>query len=291
MREKSIRSPENRPNAGIEVISAGFFQALNLSFLQGRSFNAGDTAGSLPVAIVNSTFARMFLPPGNPLGRRFREGTNAWVTVVGCVPDLQYDPSMGYREPVYYVPAAQQPVSSMVVMLRGNGLATDWAKTISSEVARLQPDLAIYRVATAQTLINHQIIGYYLGSLLLGICGGASLFLATLGIFGLITLSVNQRTREIGVRLALGATRSRIVTTLLKHAVWQIAAGLVVGTLLAFALNQLLTHSIDEYPTVNYPALVFLAAVVFLGTISLVAVLIPAIRGARIEPMVALRYE
>jgi ABC-type antimicrobial peptide transport system permease subunit len=176
-------------------------------------------------------------------------------------------------------------------MLRGGGRATDWAKTLQAEVARLQPDLAIYRVATIQTLMNHQTFGYYLASLLLGICGGGSLFLATLGIFGLITLSVNQRTRETGIRLALGATRSRIVTTLLKQAVWQIAAGLAVGTLLAFALNQLLTHTIAGYPTVTYPALVFLLAVSFLGTISFIAVLIPAIRGARVEPMTALRYE
>ena len=288
---KEYPKPEDRPNSGIEVISTGFFQALNLSLLLGRSFDVGDTAGSMPVAIVNSTFAKKFLPPGNPLGHRFREGTNAWMTIVGCVPDLEYDPSMVYHEPVYYVPVAQQPVSSMVVMLRGNGLATDWTKTISSEVARLQPDLAIYRVATVQTLINHQIIGYYLGSLLLGICGSASLFLATLGIFGLITLAVSQRTREIGVRLALGATRGRIVTTLMRQAVWQTTAGLVVGTLLSFALNHLLTHAIEAYPTVNYPLLVCLAAVVFLGTISLIAVLIPAIRGARVQPMVALRYE
>src|SRR6185503_11197629 len=118
----------------------------------------------------------------------------------------------------------------------------DWTKTLRSEVARLQPDLAIHRVATIQTLIDHQTIGYYLASLLLGICGGGSLFLATLGIFGLVSLSINQRTREIGVRLALGAKRGRIITTLLKQAVWQIAAGLAVGVLMAFALNQLLTH-------------------------------------------------
>jgi predicted permease len=279
------------PNAGSEVVSCGYFQTLNLSFLQGRSFTASDAADSLPVAIVNSTFAKMFLPPGTPLGRRFRTGTNAWMTIVGCVPDLDCDPSTAYPTPVFYVPTAQQPVRSMVVLLRGTGRATDWAKTISAEVARLQPDLAIYKVATMQGLILHQIIGYYLASLLLGICGGGSLFLATIGIYGLISLSVNQRTREVGVRLALGATRAGIVRTLLRQAIWQIAAGLAVGLLLAFALNQILTHTINGYPVANYPALVFLAAVAFLGSVSLIAVLIPAMRGARLQPMVALRYE
>jgi putative ABC transport system permease protein len=283
--------PEALPSAGFDVVSCGYFQAFNLSLLEGRSFNAGDQAGSLPVAVVNSTFAKMFLQPGNPLGQRFREGTNAWMTIVGCVPDLECDPSAENHTPVFYVPMAQQAAHSVVVLLRGTGRATDWSKIISAEVARLQPDIGVYRVATMQLLINHQIIGYYLASLLLAICGGGSLFLATIGIFGLISLSVNQRTREIGVRLALGATRGGIVRALMQQAIRQIAAGLSVGLLLAFGLNQLLTHAISGYPVANYPALVFLAAVAFLGSVSLTAVLIPAMRGARLEPMVALRYE
>jgi putative ABC transport system permease protein len=275
----------------MDVISSGYFQALNLSILQGRNFDARDKEGSPPAAIVNSAFAKTFLPPGNPLGRRFREGTNEWLTIVGCVPDLDCDPSEEHPSPVYYVPATQRPVGSMVVMLHGSGHAPDWTSTLRAEVARLEPDIAVYRVATVQELINHQIIGYYLGSLLLAICGGGSLFLATMGIFGLISLSVNQRTREIGVRLALGATRGRIVKTLLRQSIWQIAAGLAAGLLLAFALNKLLTHTINGYPTAAYPALVFLATVAFLGAVSLLAVVVPAISGARIEPMAALRYE
>jgi ABC-type antimicrobial peptide transport system permease subunit len=207
------------------------------------------------------------------------------------VPDLEYDPAATYSEPVYFVPASQKPVRSMVVMLHGSGRATDWVKTLRAEVTRLQPELPIYRVATLQTLIDHQIMGYYLASTLLGTCAGGSLFLAALGIFGLVSLSVNQRTREIGVRLALGATRRRIVVTLLQRTFWQIAVGLALGALLAFALNQMLTHSIAGYPKVKYPGLMFLAAAAFLGSIGFVAVLLPAIRGAKLDPMVALRYE
>jgi len=288
---KNYPSGVTLPSAGTEVISCGYFQALNLSLLQGRGFKANDEASSLRVAIVNSTFAKMFLSPGTPLGQRFRTGTNAWMTIVGCVPDLECDPSSTFPTPVFYVPAAQQPARSMVVLLRGTGRATDWSKTIVAEVARLQPDLAIYKVATMQELINHQIIGYYLASLLLAVCGGGSLFLATVGIFGLVSLSVSQRTREVGVRLALGSTRAGILRTLLRQAIWQIAAGLAVGSLLSVGLNHVLTHTIEGYPVANYPALVFLSAVAFLGSVSLVAVLLPAMRGAKLQPMVALRYE
>jgi len=283
--------PDDHPYAGSGVVSAGFFQALNLSFLQGRSFTAEDVAGSMPVAIVNATFAKKFLPTDNPLGRRFREGTNTWLTIVGCVADLDYDPVDEYQPPVFFVPLAQQHARSMVISLQGSGRAMDWTKALRAEVARLQPDLAIYHVATTQALMERDTMGYYLASVLLGICGAGALFLATLGIFGLITLSVNQRTRETGIRLALGAPRDRIVRTLLKQVVRQIAVGLAAGALLAYALTRLLTHSIPRFPTVDHPGLVYLAAVLFLGIISLIAVLIPAMRGARVDPMEALRYE
>jgi len=282
---------EDHPFVGLETVSDGLFGMLNVTLLQGRSFNASDVAGAMPVAIVNSTFAKMLLPAGNPVGCRFRQGTNPWLTVVGCVPDLQYDPAAANPEPVCFVPNSQQPLGSMVVLLRGTGRALDWTKALGAEVARLQPDLAIERPATMESLINHQIFGYSMASLLLAICGAASLFLATLGIFGLITLSVNQRTREIGVRLALGATRNGIVLTFLTRAVRQIAAGLSFGALLAWALNRMLHHSIAGYPTVDYPGLVLFATTIFLAGVSMAAVLIPAVRGAKVDPMAALRYE
>lgn len=288
---KTYPRPDDQPFVGAQTVSDNFFQLLHVPVLQGRTFNSGDFAGSLPVAIVNSTFAKKHLPPGNPVGRRFRQGTNAWLTVIGCVADLQYDPSATNPEPVYYPPTSQQPLNSVVVLLRGDGRAVDWTKVLSSEVARLQPDLATERPATMQSLINHQIFGYYVASLLLATCGAASLFLATLGIFGLVALSIHQRTREIGVRLALGATRTRIIATVLTRAGWQIGAGLSFGTLLAWALNRMLVHSIAGYPSVANPALALSATLAFLGTVSLVAVLIPAIRGAKVDPLRALRYE
>ena len=281
--------PQDHPWAASEVVSAGFFEALELSFVEGRGFSQADAAGSLPVTVVNVTFARRFLGD-NPLGRRFREGTNAWLTVVGCVPDLKYDPAAA-PDPLYYVPFSQRPVANMAVLLRGAGRASEWVKPLRAELARLAPDLALYRIATVQTLMLHQVIGYYLASLLLGTCGAGSLFLATVGIFGLITLSVTQRTREIGIRLSLGGTRLQIVVTILERAIRPITIGLAAGALLGWGLERVLNHSIAGYPEVRHPVLLFLAAITFLSGVSLAAVLLPASRGARIEPMVALRYE
>lgn len=282
--------PEDHPWAASDVVSPGFFGALGLSLLEGRGFSQADQSGSLPVAVVNATFAKRFLKD-NPLGRRFREGTNGWLTVVGCVPDLRYDPSAAQPEPLYYVPLPQRPQANMAILLRGASPASDWIKPLRAEVTRLAPDLALYHVAAIQTLMLHQVIGYYLASLLLGTCGAGSLFLATIGIFGLITFSVTQRTREIGIRLALGGTRRRIVLTVLKQALGPITTGLSAGALLGWGLQQVLNHSIAGYPEVRHPVLLFLAAIAFLGLISFAAVLLPASRGARVEPMVALRYE
>ncbi|HVV73907.1 MAG TPA: ABC transporter permease, partial [Verrucomicrobiae bacterium] len=168
---KMYPRPEDHPLVGMETVSAGLFPMLNIHLSEGRNFNTEDVAGAMPVAVVNSTFARMLLPSGNPVGRRFRQGTNAWVTVIGCMPDLQYDPAAANPEPVFYVPSSQQPLGSMVLLVRGTGRATDWTKALRREVARLDPDLAIERPTTMQSLINHQIFGYYLSSLLLAMSG------------------------------------------------------------------------------------------------------------------------
>ena len=288
---KAYPRPQDHPYAGSQVVSDNYFSTLNIPMTRGRSFNPADEPGSLPVALVNTTFARMFLNPANPLGQRIREGTNQWLTVVGCVPDLHFDPSEGEPAPVYFTPQSQQPSASMVVLLRGLGAPLDWAAPLRAEVNHLQPDLGLDLPVTMQTLIDHQIIGYYLASGLLAVCGGAALFLAVLGILGLITLSVNQRKREIGVRLALGATRLRIVGEFMGRAAWQIAGGLSLGAVLAFGLNQALDHAIADYPTAGNAALLLAGSVCVLAALCAGAVFIPALRGARVDPMKALRYE
>jgi hypothetical protein len=284
--------PQDHPYAGAAIVSSGYFRALNLPILEGRAFDAGDLAGSLPVAIVNATFARLFLPPGNVLGRRLQESPNGeWLTVVGCVSDLDTRAWNEQVQPLYFVPAAQRAVPSMTILLDGSGSALDWAKTLRTQVAAVRPDVAIYSVATIQGLIDHDTMGYHMAALLLGICGAGALFLAMLGIFGLINLSVNQRTREIGIRLALGATRGRIVCTILLQALRQVAVGLAVGALVAWALAGLLTHAIAGYPVPNHPGMIYLSAMTCLTLISLIAAFIPASRAGKVDPIVALRYE
>ena len=286
---RSYPREADHPLAPARVVTPDYFHTVNLGLLQGRGFGDGDRFGSELVAVVNATFARRFLPQVNPLSRRFREESNGpWFTVVGCVPDvLTY--GANHHEPVYYLPLSQHPTTSMEVLLRGRGrLPFVWSKTVDAEVARLHPDLPTFEAATVQQELDGVDAGMTANSLLLGACGVASLFLAAVGVFGLITLSVNQRTNEIGVRLALGSTKWGVVMGILKQALPHIGIGLVAGVLLSLALVRILGSVLPD--TASEPA-VYVGVVLLLGSVSVSAVLIPAVRGARVEPMRALRYE
>jgi putative ABC transport system permease protein len=288
LKGRSYARAEDRPLVAGRIISPSFFNTVNLPLLQGRSFGTDDRAGSAPVAVVNATFAQRFLPPGNPLGSRFRNAIDGrWLTVVGSVPDvLTY--GVDGREPVYYVPLSQHPRQTMRVLLRGSGAALTWMKTARIELERLQPNLPPPSLGTVQQEVDGVDASKRYESLLLSVCGAASLFLATVGIWGLITLSVNQRTREIGIRLALGATRDRVVFTILKQALLQVGLGLVAGVLLALALVQSLDSVLPA--TATQPS-VYAAVIALLGSVSLMAVLIPAVSGTKVNPMDALRHE
>ena len=277
------------PRASATIISPGFFNVFNLALLQGRKFRSEDRIGSLPVAIVNASFVQKFLPTENPVGRRFRvTPSGEWVTVVGCAQDLVFNSHE--RWPGYYLPLNQQaaPPSAMSLVIRAGGKAADWTKPLRMEVARLNADAGLYQAETVKDYMDRDVSGYVLSARFLVICGAGSLFLAALGIYGLITLAVNQRTREIGIRLAMGATRERVMATILKPALRQIGIGLATGMLLGFVVVFMIGTII---PLPTHQPWVYLAVCVLLGSVGLLAVLLPAQRGSRLDPMEALRYE
>ena len=286
---RSYERLRDHPQPCATIISPGFFNVFGLALLQGRNFRSDDRAGSLPVTVVNATFAQRFLPPGDPVGRRFRVlPRGEWLTIVGCAQDLYFNSHE--RWPGYYVPLNQQttPPSSMALVLRGGGKAADWTKPLRVEVARLNADAGLYAAETVKEYMDRDVSGYVLGARFLVICGSGSLFLAALGIYGLITLAVNQRTREIGIRLALGATRERVMATILAPALRQIVTGLGAGMLLGLVVVFMIGTVL---PLPTHQPWVYLAVCAVLGGVGLLAVLLPARRGSRLAPMEALRYE
>ena len=275
------------PRVGRQSVSPSYFATLNQPLTQGRAFGPEDRAGTLPVAIVNASFVKRFFPTTTPIGRRFRNlDGGPLLTIIGEAPDLVFDPAdVGEG---YYTPMSQQPSPVMSVTLHAVGNQVDWAKLTRAELARLQPEANMWSMRTIQENIERDHVGYSLAEGILAVCGFGSLFLATLGIVGLITFSVNQRTREIGIRIALGATRQRIIAAILRQSIWQITAGLVIGAGIAFGLVQTVAHLV---PLPTHQPWVYAVVLSFLGGLSLMAVLWPASRASKVDPMVALRYE
>jgi len=283
----SYPRPADQPRVATRVVSLNYFATVNLAFLQGRGFVEDDRATSPAVAVINSTFARRYLQPGNPLGKRFRDSMDGrWMTIVGCVADaLTYGTDRS--ESVFYVPLSQHPRARMVALVRGNA-APSWRKGLLTEIARLEPDQPLPEISNIQKELDGVDSGMKYEMLLLEVCGVASLFLSALGVFGLISFSVSQRTREIGIRMALGATRRRVIWTVLRQFVVQIGIGLGIGAVMALGVVRVFSSVL---PTTAAEPQVYLKVALLLGVASLAAVLGPARRASKIDPMTALRYE
>jgi putative ABC transport system permease protein len=277
----------DEPEVSKRVVSLNYFSTLNLAFQQGRGFLEDDHDTSPLVAVVNATFARRYLPPGNPLGKRFRDSMGGrWLTVVGCISDALIYGS-GNREAVFYVPLSQHPCAQMSALVLGNS-DPSWKRGLLTEIGRLEPDQPLPEISNIQRELDGVDSGIRFEMLLLEVCGAASLFLSALGVFGLISFSVSQRTREIGIRMALGATRGRVIWTILRQFVIQIGIGLGIGAALAMALVRVFSSVLPD--TATSPS-VYLEVTLLLGIASLLAVLGPARRATRVDPMTALRYE
>jgi putative ABC transport system permease protein len=277
----------DQPQIAKRVVSFNYFETMNLALQQGRGFVEDDRATSPPVAVINTTFARRYLPSGNPLGKRFRDAMDSrWLTVVGCVSDALIYGNDG-REAVFYVPLSQHPCGRMTALVQGNS-EPSWRRGLLTEIERMEPDQPLPQISCVQRELDGVDSGGTFEMLLLEVCGAASLFLSALGVFGLISFSVSQRTREIGIRMALGATQGRVIWTILRQFVIQIGIGLGIGAAMALGLVRVFSSVLPA--TATEPS-VYLEVTLLLGVASLAAVLGPARRASKIDPMAALRYE
>jgi predicted permease len=283
--------PEDALSPDTNLVSPGFFETLGIT-LQGRDFDTHDAKGSAEVCVVTSTLAQRLAPDGIVLGRSFTFGEPTHLrslTVVGIVPDGTYSSLSNANEPFLFLPLAQWPRAEASLLVRTALPANAFAAQLRTEQRALDASLPAAQVhplgdVIALSLLPQRIAG--LTSLALGAIG---LLLAALGLYGLIAMHVASRTREFGVRLALGASPKRILTQVLRRGVLLSSAGLVIGALLslvaAFALSGLL------YGANAGDAFAFAGAAVLLAAISLLASYLPARRAARVSPTEALRYE
>ena len=283
-------------------VTPGYFEALGISTVKGRSFDDRDNENSPRVIIVDERLAQHFWPGRDPLGRRMYFPGDAkdllkidehtvWMTVVGVARTLRYESLDGSGAPVgaYYLPNSQQPGGGFTFALKTSADPGSVVRALRSEIARLDPDLAVFDVHSMSERIDLSLSSRRTSMLLANAFGGLALFLASLGIYGVLAYLVARRTREIGIRVALGSTRAGVLKLVLREGFQLVAIGLVLGVIGAASLQKAVASEI--YGVRPLDPFVLASVMALLAIVALVACAVPARRAMRVDPMVALRYE
>jgi predicted permease len=289
---KAYAQPRDYPETHFVTTYPGYFRTFRVQ-LDGRDFNSSDTQDGAPVAIVNRSFARKHFGSESPIGRRFRMGdassTEPWRTIVGVVPDMWNDGTENRKPESVYLPFAQAPQRYVSVVILPRGAPGAMTAPVRGLVSTLDPDLPIYFVKTLRERIDEETWFYRVFGALFMIMGAVALVLAAVGLYGVMAFNVSRRTREMGVRMALGARPADVVRLVMRQGVIQLAIGLVLGLGLAYMLGRLLTMILFQVSAVD--VLAYGATLAVLTLSALAASYIPARRATRVDPMVALRYE
>jgi macrolide transport system ATP-binding/permease protein len=280
---------EGAVSVDVVTVSPHFFQTLGLPLLRGRDFGAQDTAKSTPVIIVNENLARRFWPHGDPLGQRFSGHRDITYEVVGLARDTKYRDLREAPRMTMYVPLAQSYTTGATLLVRSSGPPADLVPLLRTELRALDPAMPLFNIRTVAEHVSNALYLDRLRAVLLSIFGGLALVLAAVGIYGVVSYAVAERTREIGIRMALGASRAHVLQLMLRQAMTPVASGVLAGVVVALALTQLVASQL--YGIAALDALAFGTSPVLLAGVALLAGLIPARRATRVDPMVALRYE
>jgi predicted permease len=283
--------PGKAPEVSFDQVSSGYFETLGMRLIAGRTFAMTDVTGSTPVVIINDTMARRLWPNESSLGKRISRTNRVWLEVVGVVSDVSFPGSLTepYTRLQAFSPLGQTPVNFGNVTVRTAVRPEDLAQPMRQALADLDPALALQRVRSARSLVDEGLSSASLLGRLLGSFAVLGLALAAIGIYGVTSYSVVQRTSELGIRMALGAQARDVLWLILSTSAGVIALGAIIGSAGAIAVSRLLTATIPTLPTRDPAALAGL--ILFLVFIALIACFVPAGRATRVDPLVALRHD
>ncbi len=294
LEDSPLTGGERQPEAGSGVVSAGWFDLLGVDLVAGRDFARTDTPDRDRVAIVNLKAAETFWPGESALGKRLKLGQaddvtdDPWVTVVGVAPSVYQGDFENPVEPQVYLALTQGTARYYSLLLRTTSAdPAAAAQLMREEVRRIDPDLPIYWVQPLQQHLDQALFFNKLFAWIFGIFGGVALVLAAVGIYGVMAYSVSQRTPEIGVRMALGASPRSVLTLVLRDGGVHLVIGLAIGLVVAFFAGQLLQSFLYDVQPGDPPA--FMGTIAVLVVAGTVACAIPAWRALRVSPMEALR--
>jgi predicted permease len=285
--------PGQDKDADLQAVSAGYFPTLGIPLLRGRGFSSADGAGAARVAIVNTAFARAFLNGQDPVGHQLRRNKSTpWVTIIGVVGDIRRDGKAANIEPEVYFPAAQTdlyPVRIADLAFRAAGNPKALVTAVQQQVWAIDKDQPVTNVKTLDEVISQAAARQRFQMLLLMLFAAIALALALVGVYGVISYAVSQRTSEIGLRIALGARPGDILRMVLRRSMLVAGAGIVAGVTGALGLSRYLASLLFEI-TPGDP-LTYGALTILMASIAAAACYVPARRAAKVDPMVALRYE
>jgi putative ABC transport system permease protein len=286
------------PWGDIRTVSPGFFETLHIPLRKGRLLTEEDRAGSRRVAVIDEEFVRRYWRGQDPLGKRITFGPPAgaadtsareWIEVVGVVGHTKHEGLDAEARLQVYLPYRQQPLPFMTVAARTAGDPAGYANHMRRAVQSIDPDQPIANLRTMDELIAQSVGQRRLSMLLLSLFSGIALVLASVGIYGLMSYSVAQRSRELGVRIALGADRADVLRLVLRQGMSLALTGIVIGVGAAFGLTRLIESQLYGVRATD-PA-TFVGVATLLGLTALAANLVPALRATRVDPAVVLREE
>jgi len=289
---------ENRPLAPGQqppmvldnFIDPAYFATMRIPLLRGRPFTDFDNQTSTHVAVINQTMAEQFWPKQDAMGRRFEAKGTLW-QVVGITDNGKYTLAGEDARPFFYLPLNQNFVSMRTLEIRTAVRPEEVMTPVEQVVKSLEPALPMYSMVTMKDSLAgpNGFMIFRLGALLASVIGGLGLIMAAVGVFGVVAFAASQRTREIGIRVALGATRVEVLKLVLRQGVWVIAVGAAAGLLATFAISRAISNLLVGVSADD--PLTFSVATLFLVAVALYACYIPARRALKVDPTEALRYE
>jgi predicted permease len=297
-RNITIEGRQNLENddkhVNFDAVSPNYFSTMKIPLLSGREFNAGDTAKSTKVAIINEAMAKEFFPNRNPIGVHFAMGAGNDVKpdieIVGVVKNAKESHVRDEARPFFYQPYTQfGKLYGMTFYLRSQQDPLTIANTLRETVRGADPNLPVYELKTVQRVVDEDLFAERVIAGLSAAFGGLAALLSALGIYGVLAYLVLQRTREIGIRVALGATAGRVRGLVFKEVGWMVLAGALVGLPVAYGLARLSESLLYGVHAGDVP--VYVASLGIICLVALAACYIPSRRATRIDPIVALRYE
>jgi predicted permease len=273
------------------VVGPGFFETLGIPVLKGRDFNNQDVEGKPQVAIVNEAMVKEFFPGEDALGKRFSTsaaGANGpWIEIVGIAKDSKYRSLSEPASAMIYVPLAQQHETGVTLYVRAAGSPAQLVAQVRREIQAIEPNLPVPNIQTMNDTIGASLYAPRMGAMLLSVFGGLALLLAALGVYGVLAFSISRRTREIGIRMALGADRRRVFALVIREGMWLVGIGLAIGLVAGLYASESIKSFLFDVSTRDVAT--FTSVPLVLAAVALLACYLPARRAMKVDPMVALR--